>query len=279
MSDKNLELTRRKALLGLGGIGAGAAFGGAGTMALLNDKEKSENNTVTAGKLDLKLDWVTFYKGKELYTDVQPPANNPGPMFTVNDAKPGDVGGGCISLHVKDNPALIWAACDLKQWENGRGDPEKYVDDDDEGELAKKIKVALLKVPIVTRDNIGAEANQMQGMMQNNGDISENEIKGLHSDSYLVHFTNLKDLCEEKLHGGKLLDAKPFDRRKKCFQPSNTYWYCFLWWIPHDVGNEIQSDKVEFDLKFGAVQCRHVKNPERHNPFKNNAADSSEGSD
>ncbi|WP_435154862.1 SipW-dependent-type signal peptide-containing protein [Haladaptatus sp. DFWS20] len=56
MSDKKPNLTRRKALLGLGGIGAGAAFGGAGTMAWLNDKEISRNNTVTAGKLDLKVD-------------------------------------------------------------------------------------------------------------------------------------------------------------------------------------------------------------------------------
>ncbi|WP_237560405.1 SipW-dependent-type signal peptide-containing protein, partial [Halolamina rubra] len=59
MADDNskFDLTRRKALAGLGGIGAGAALGGTGTMAFLNDTESVEGNTMTAGTLDLKLDW------------------------------------------------------------------------------------------------------------------------------------------------------------------------------------------------------------------------------
>ncbi|RBI61727.1 hypothetical protein DMJ13_13610 [halophilic archaeon] len=81
--------------------------------------------------------------------------------------------------------------------------------------------------------------------------------------------TTLKDLCKNKLHGGHLLDGKP-KKDGKCFKQSHTYFYGFCWWIPKHVGNVIQSDRVKFDLKFGAVQCRHIKNPHKHNPFKNN---------
>ncbi len=63
MADERFDLTRRKALASLGGIGAGAALGGTGTMAFLNDSESVEGNTMTAGTLDLKLDWQQQYYG------------------------------------------------------------------------------------------------------------------------------------------------------------------------------------------------------------------------
>ncbi|RBI61726.1 hypothetical protein DMJ13_13605 [halophilic archaeon] len=110
MSDDKFDLTRRKALLGLGGIGAGAALGGAGTMAYFNDTEKSKNNTVTAGKLDLKIDWwQKYYQGKKRGWDGNKSklTNNPGPIFEIDDAKPGDWGCGLISIHNFYNPAYV----------------------------------------------------------------------------------------------------------------------------------------------------------------------------
>ena len=61
MSDKKLSLNRRNVLFGIGGMGAAAALGGAGTMAFLNDKVTSANNVVTAGSLRLKMDWWQEY--------------------------------------------------------------------------------------------------------------------------------------------------------------------------------------------------------------------------
>ena len=289
MSDDNskLDLTRRKVLGGLGGVGAGAALGGTGTMAFLNDTEKIADNTVTAGELDLKLDWKTFYYGKKLYTDHQPPANNPGPMFNINDAKPGDVGGGCVSLHVHDNPAYIWAACDMhKNAENGVNEPEsnsEYEDDDygensgdnRSGELADKVQVALLRFPLTYDGNdIESEANAVKAAVRDDGNLSQSEFGEIQSGCEGIFYnTTLKEFCKGPLHNGHLLDggdavdvsASGGSRKGKCFQPSQTYWYCFLWWIPTHVGNSIQSDGVKFDLKFGAQQCRHNDDPE--NPF------------
>lgn len=53
MSDRNIELTRRKVLGGLASIGAASAAAGAGTMAYFSDSETSSGNTVSAGTVDL----------------------------------------------------------------------------------------------------------------------------------------------------------------------------------------------------------------------------------
>lgn len=86
-------------------MGAAGALGGAGTTALLSDTEKSKNNVVTAGKLDLKVDWVEHYNGEKI--EEQPLTDNPGPIFDLDDVKPGDHGEATISLHVYDNPAFV----------------------------------------------------------------------------------------------------------------------------------------------------------------------------
>jgi spore coat-associated protein N len=54
MSDKKLELNRRRVLAGIGIIGAASAGAGAGTMALFSDTESSTGNEVKAGTLDLQ---------------------------------------------------------------------------------------------------------------------------------------------------------------------------------------------------------------------------------
>jgi hypothetical protein len=42
---------------------------------------------------------------------------------------------------------------------------------------------------------------------------------------------------------------------------------CIEWDVPTTVGNVIQSDSVEFDIGFGAVQSRNVSDPASENPF------------
>ncbi|WP_281193557.1 vWA domain-containing protein [Halorubrum sp. F4] len=64
MSDKHgIEISRRKALAGLGGIGVASAGAGLGTSAYFSDEESFENNSLTAGELDLKVDWQQAYYG------------------------------------------------------------------------------------------------------------------------------------------------------------------------------------------------------------------------
>jgi predicted ribosomally synthesized peptide with SipW-like signal peptide len=61
MSDQPIELTRRKALAALGTVGVASAGAGLGTTAYFNDTENFANNQLTAGSLDLKVDWEEHY--------------------------------------------------------------------------------------------------------------------------------------------------------------------------------------------------------------------------
>lgn len=148
MADDNFKFTRRKVLGAVGAAGIGGAFSGAGTMALFSDEENTTGNAVTAGKLDLQIDWTKSYSSSEedSYEDVtQPLADNPGPIFQLDDVKPGDYGEATISLHVFHNPAWIHMAGELTgNDDNGLEEPESEADDtggDGEGELADAIQV------------------------------------------------------------------------------------------------------------------------------------------
>jgi len=55
------ELSRRKTLAALGTIGVASAGAGLGTSAYFSDQETFQNNQLTAGSLDLKVDWEEHY--------------------------------------------------------------------------------------------------------------------------------------------------------------------------------------------------------------------------
>lgn len=286
MSDKKLELSRRNMLAGLGTIGIASAGAGMGTSAYFNDREVSEENTVTAGKLDLKIDWWQRYwqdgaepenNGSE--SDLR---NNPGPIFNIGDVKPGDCGCGLISLHVFDNPAYIFGGCHLEEEENGRTEPEK--DDDNtpnEGELAENIEIALLKFPLIKDTNAQAsEQTDYQTAMEDTlkGDRDMQAMANSTQGCQLIHRTTLEEFCNNSDNywgSSHLLDGSGYSlddntwKDGTCFMASHTYFYAFCWWIPKSVENEIQTDSATFDLKFGAVQCRHLDKEDApdYNPF------------
>ncbi|TKX55668.1 hypothetical protein EXE44_16090 [Halorubrum sp. SS7] len=56
MSNNNLELSRRKILGSVGAVGAAGAAAGLGTSALFSDEESFEDNSITAGTLDMTVD-------------------------------------------------------------------------------------------------------------------------------------------------------------------------------------------------------------------------------
>jgi len=60
-----LTLTRRRLLTGLGTIGVASAGAGLGTTAYFSDQETFENNQLTAGEFDLKMDWQVTYDGPD----------------------------------------------------------------------------------------------------------------------------------------------------------------------------------------------------------------------
>jgi len=69
----------------------------------------------------------------------------------------------------------------------------------------------------------------------------------------------------ETLSEGVGLDANQFSEGQECYPAFLTRCVGFEWWLPTDVGNEVQTDSVEFDIDFYAEQCRHNENPQ--NPF------------
>ncbi len=63
-NDNNpIGLSRRRVLGGLGAIGVASAGAGLGTTAFFSDSESFENNTLTAGQLDLSVTWQQLYYG------------------------------------------------------------------------------------------------------------------------------------------------------------------------------------------------------------------------
>ncbi|MFB6109186.1 MAG: SipW-dependent-type signal peptide-containing protein [Haloplanus sp.] len=91
MTDHAFDLTRRKALAALGTIGVASAGAGLGTSAYFSDDETFEDNTLTAGTLDLKAGWEEhYYDGSagdtaDLAGDVQrtDPSGGPAPAGRV----------------------------------------------------------------------------------------------------------------------------------------------------------------------------------------------------
>ena len=71
MTDNNtFGLSRRKLLAGLGAVGVASAGAGLGTTAYFSDTESFANNTLTAGQLDLLVDWQQTYDFGEGHTFV-----------------------------------------------------------------------------------------------------------------------------------------------------------------------------------------------------------------
>jgi predicted ribosomally synthesized peptide with SipW-like signal peptide len=60
-NNNKIPLSRRSVLGGLGAIGVASAGAGLGTTAFFSDNESFENNTITAGGVELRMDWQQSY--------------------------------------------------------------------------------------------------------------------------------------------------------------------------------------------------------------------------
>lgn len=143
MTDQKFDVSRRKVLGSLSLMGGGAVVGGTGTAALFNDREDIPDGTMAAGSLDLEVGWKMMYNGATQQTDSETLGDDPGPIFKLEDVKPGDCGEATIGLHVYDNPAWVHMGGELTaNDDNGLTEPESDVDDtggDGQGELADEI--------------------------------------------------------------------------------------------------------------------------------------------
>jgi predicted ribosomally synthesized peptide with SipW-like signal peptide len=126
--DATFELSRRKALAGLGTIGVASAGAGLGTSAFFSDTETFTDNQLTAGELDLKVDWEEHYSDwsdDEANLDDDDDSND-------LDVQMSDPGSGYTALPDPMNP-LIWVANgDLDAFMDNTA-IEAYPDTNDDG--------------------------------------------------------------------------------------------------------------------------------------------------
>ena len=131
------SISRRKALAGLGSIGAATALGGVGTYAAFSDSEEA-SATFTAGELDGEVSWSASYNGEKTNNGPQIEKGGgfsnegEGPYFSyeLEDVKPGDFGSVVFGIKVETNPAWVFSCLDFSDnIDNGLNDPESEVDD------------------------------------------------------------------------------------------------------------------------------------------------------
>ena len=128
MNDDTTGLSRRKLLAGLGAVGVASAGAGLGTTAYFNDTESFGNNTLTAGALDLKVDWEEHYSFPQYYGFADPADG-----LTVRWSMPED--GDTTSYTPLPDPAnpLVWVATeDLDAYMDNTA-IESYPDTDGDG--------------------------------------------------------------------------------------------------------------------------------------------------
>lgn len=264
MSDeRKLALSRRQLLGGLATVGAASAGAGLGTTALFSDTESFEGNSLAAGQLDLAVKADVYeYQGQangggQSFSGIQN-GQNPTVHQQLDDVKPGDYSYGKFCFSLVDNPGYIWAGGQLTgNAENGLTEPEGEVDTtggspgDGNGELADAIEVTLYYRPP------GYDVSQGTRPSQNGN------IPGPGNDNFVTRGTLREVLAE--LQTGIPLDSKPGSgnagRQAYTGTPSRSFdddkCLAFAWELPKSVGNEVQTDSVEFDISFVAYQERN----------------------
>jgi predicted ribosomally synthesized peptide with SipW-like signal peptide len=125
--DQRIELSRRHALAALGTVGAASAGAGLGTSAYFSDTEEFTGNTLTAGELDLVVDWEEHYS--DWSDDEAEGLEFPVLMDAPGDGDP-DVP--YVGLPDPQNPLIYVAASDLPTFMDNTS-IEAYPDPDDDG--------------------------------------------------------------------------------------------------------------------------------------------------
>jgi len=275
----DFTLSRRQILGGIGTISIASAGAGVGTTAYFSDQETFTNNQLTAGELDLKVDWQQTYNGdpvnafpdddgdgvqdtietrQEIANDANQPVDSPSventfreqfadvpddrsrPLIELDDIKPGDEGEVTFSLHLFDNPGYIWIGSSNQSHAEG-GFTEPELDDIDE--------VDSNGTPSRSRE--GDLIDRIEATLwYDDGDNQQQD-----GETTIVSGTLRTVLC--RLGGGIALDADPATDTRDCFPGDTTRHLGLRWSVPVDHANEIQSDSVTFDLGFATEQCRH----------------------
>lgn len=126
MSEKKLELSRRRILAGLGTIGVASAGAGAGTFALFSDEESSEDNTVQAGTLNLEQAGTSGSAIQSLaFEDLKPAGEGDSKTWTLNNQ--GSIGG-YLSFALTNSVNGEGTSNDAESNDGGKGELGEWLD-------------------------------------------------------------------------------------------------------------------------------------------------------
>ena len=242
-----LTASRRELLLGVGTIGISSIGAGIGTYAALSDNEQT-TAIMTAGGLNLRVHHESNYNGESSNIATGGTVDGePGVLFDLPDVKPGDSGRSQFCFEIKTNPAYLWVCGSLQRnAEAGLTEPERKAESSAEyekGELADAIRVKLKYADAA-------------------GNAAETITKGS-LRTVLARLSEGVPLDAEgrgNITAGSQQRFEPSSDDKSFVEPC----LVFEWTIPKSVGNEIQTDRVEFGLTFYAQQARHsdgIENP------------------
>jgi predicted ribosomally synthesized peptide with SipW-like signal peptide len=263
MSKKKFELTRRRILGGIGTIGVAGAAAGLGTSAYFSDEESFEDNTLTAGELDLFVDYWTGANSEAIDGGTTGSGQNDGGVsaqYVLNDVKPGDSGKLVFCPKIVDNPAWLWAGSSgFTQFENGLTEPETEVDDttgEGNGELADNIQVTVAYCEPSVDDPDSPDDFDTVRELDNPEDYTLTDLLLELQTGYLLDGREENDSGEWVPTDDGAYPASPDSDTQTgpCI--------CIDWNVPTTVGNVIQSDSVEFDIGFTAQQSRHNETPQ-----------------
>jgi len=267
MTERNIELTRRKILASAGAIGAAGAGAGLGTSALFNDEESFTNNSITAGTLDLLVDYYSYW---DLAGTGQMQGTRDGSgdfVVDIADVKPGDNGLLAFCPRIETNPAYLWLCGELTaNDENSVREPEAGTDPnndtvdpaadiDGEGELAENIEIT------VSYCELDDDVGDGEGFEPDDVASGPPVWTGTLAEFFAAIEAGVPLDGDGPSSGSGSEVGFPSPGEQACFAgtdaDASNPCLCVEWELPVDVGNEIQSDSVGFDLTFYAQQCRN----------------------
>lgn len=265
------SLSRRKMVAGLGVVGLASAGAGVGTSAFFSDQESFENNTLTAGTLDMSVT-ANIVAADDYWTgqgalDLSETAD--GDVVSgiqVDDVKPGDWAVICFDIEVGDNPGYVQVRTE-EFVENGGANPEPEQDvegdTDNDADLGEFLLTTVWqnydetsgdKTGLSTLDPVFNNASDDLNISYGSPDV-DGVVDGV------THYTNARE-ANGVLENGYLIkddngDLLPINDQAN----EGVYSFCLLLEIPFQVGNVIQGDSISFDLVFETEQVRHNEDP------------------
>jgi predicted ribosomally synthesized peptide with SipW-like signal peptide len=280
MPDKTYELSRRKALLGLGTIGVAGAAAGMGTSALFSDEETFENNSITAGTTNLTIeakvaaisDGLDSSPGDVIIEDNGvidgdgSGSDGAGLGITATDIKPGDKFVVGFNVIVEDNPMYVAArASNLSDSENTPNtEPENATQNagtnpdtgsdgiPGEGDLDNQMDTV-----------VGYDTNANNFTWDQSGAVppANPEFGGSQSlNAFLNNLANNGFLYQDgDTNSGVPEGHGTADPTELGGGDNVTHWQYFE--VPIGVGNEIQGDSVSWDVTWYGEQVRNNSAP------------------